>query len=118
MQDIKGIQIGEQIRHYRRLKNMSQENLALAAGITPAFVGYIERGLKSPTVNTLQKISTALNISLAELFSPIPSEPVSRSQIRSIDIERLIFSLKELSDDEVALLTQIVASIISFKKMD
>ena len=35
----------------------------------PAFLGHLERGLKSPTIKTLEKIVHALDISLAELFA-------------------------------------------------
>lgn len=118
MENSKTIHIGEQIRYYRHLQNMSQETLALSAGITPAFVGHIERGLKSPTVNTLEKISTALGISLKELFTPVTTESIPPSKIRSTDMERLIFSLKDLSDEEVALLTKIVLDIVRFKKIN
>lgn len=118
MQNSKTIHIGEQIRYYRHLQNMSQETLALSAGITPTFVGHIERGLKSPTVNTLEKISTALGISLVELFTPITTESASPSAIRSSDMERLIFSLKDLSDEEVKLLTKIVLDIVKFKEIN
>lgn len=116
MPDLKTIQIGEQIKYYRHLKNMSQEALALSAGITPAFVGHIERGLKSPTVNTLQKITSALDISLVELFTPIETAQNPPSRIRSLDMERLLFSLKDLSDEEFALLTQIITNVVRFKK--
>lgn len=118
MENSKTIHIGEQIRYYRHLQNMSQETLALSAGITPAFVGHIERGLKSPTVNTLEKISTALGISLMELFTPVTTESTPPSKIRSTDMGRLIFSLKDLSDEEVALLTKIVLDIVRFKKIN
>lgn len=118
MQNSKTIHIGEQIRYYRHLQNMSQETLALSAGITPAFVGHIERGLKSPTVNTLEKISTALDISLVELFTPVTTESTPPSKTRSFDMEQLIFSLKALSDEEVALLTKIVLNIVKFKEIN
>jgi len=49
---------------------MSQEQVANIADITPAYFGQVERGLKNVTVNTLEKICVALNISLAEFFSP------------------------------------------------
>lgn len=118
MQNSKTIHIGEQIKYYRHLKNMSQEALALSAGITPAFVGHIERGLKSPTVNTLEKISTALDISLVELFTPVTTESTPSSKMRSIDMELLISSIKNLNDEEVALLTKIVLNIVKFKELN
>ena len=56
-------------RYFRKLKGWSQETLALQAEINPAFLGHLERGLKSPTVKTLEKIACALDISMAELFA-------------------------------------------------
>ncbi len=54
--------VGERIRYYRVLKGMSQEALALEANINAAFVGHLERGLKSPTVTTLEKMTGALEM--------------------------------------------------------
>ena len=36
----------ERIRYFRRLLGFSQEQLAFAAGMNPAFLGHIEQGLK------------------------------------------------------------------------
>ena len=57
----------DKIRYHRRQKGMSQEELALKANLNPAFFGQVERGLKCPTVDTLYKIATALNVPLPEL---------------------------------------------------
>lgn len=111
----KNFRIGEQIKYYRTKKKMSQESLALSAGINPAFVGQIERGVKSPTVHTLQKIAGALEISLAELFTPW-EKPGEMSQMREIDMERISYLLGGLSDEDVALVSQILAGIIKIKK--
>ena len=63
------VNVGERIRYFRNLRGWSQETLALQAEINPAFLGHLERGLKSPTIKTLEKIVRALDISLAELFA-------------------------------------------------
>ena len=52
--------IGERIKYFRMSKKLSQEKLALMAEINPAFLGHLERGLKSPTMNTVDKIINAL----------------------------------------------------------
>ena len=57
----------EKIRYYRHQKNLSQEEVALKANLNPAFFGQVERGLKCPTVDTLYKIATAMNVPLSEL---------------------------------------------------
>ena len=63
------VNVGERSRYFRNLRGWSQEALALQAEINPAFLGHLERGLKSPTIKTLEKIVRALDISLAELFA-------------------------------------------------
>ncbi len=115
MRDNKSVQIGEQIKYYRTLKGMSQESLALAAGINPAFVGHIERGMKSPTVNTLQKISGALQVSLAELFTPITKEASSGE--RKAEIEHVEYLLENLSDEELRMIVQLLDAAVRFRKL-
>ena len=73
------VNVGERIRYFRNLRGWSQETLALQAEINPAFLWHLERGLKSPTIKTLEKIVRALDISLAELFAdpqPVDNENV------------------------------------------
>lgn len=60
--------LGQKIRQFRISQGLSQEELALRAGMNPAHLGHIERGLKSPTIDTISKISEALNIGLSQLF--------------------------------------------------
>ena len=50
----------------------------MQAEINPAFLGHLERVLKSPTVKTLEKIVHALDISLAELFDD--TQPVDSAR--------------------------------------
>jgi len=35
------------------------------------FIGLIERGIKHPTLETLDKIANALEVNLSELFQPV-----------------------------------------------
>ena len=54
-------EIGQRIRKLRRDKNLTQEHVAEAAGISCSFVGHIERGEKVLSVETLARLSSALN---------------------------------------------------------
>jgi transcriptional regulator with XRE-family HTH domain len=60
--------LGEEVRERRKQRNLSQEALALQAGIHPNVVGRLERGIYNPSVMTLLSIAVKLNSSLAELF--------------------------------------------------
>lgn len=51
------------LKHYRELAGISQEDLAAAAGLDRTYISQLERGLKSPTLNTLAKLANCLEVS-------------------------------------------------------
>jgi transcriptional regulator with XRE-family HTH domain len=59
------------LRRLRVAKELSQESLAVDAGVDRSFVGRIERGLENPTVETLEKFSNVLGIAPYELLLPV-----------------------------------------------
>lgn len=59
--------IAEKIRKIRKDRNISQEELAFKAGLNRAYVEYIERGERKPSVDTLAKLAKALKVKLSEL---------------------------------------------------
>lgn len=56
------------LRRIRVSKNISQEELALLAGVERAYVGHIERGKKNPTIQTLAKMAEALDCEVVDFF--------------------------------------------------
>ena len=60
--------IGKRIQRFRTQRKLSQEALALASEIHPAYLGRVERGERCPTVDTLFKISQGLKVPLSELL--------------------------------------------------
>lgn len=60
--------IGKRIAEERQRKNFSQEYLAEITNLHRNYIGYIERGEKRATLDTLYLITKALNISLEWLF--------------------------------------------------
>lgn len=65
------VAVGETIRKYREGRNMSQEEFAALCGISAAYYGRIERGEHSMTLDKCQKIASALNVRVADLFSDL-----------------------------------------------
>jgi transcriptional regulator with XRE-family HTH domain len=63
--------IGSQIRHIRRMKDMSQQTLAKHVGVSLGWIGRIERGVHLPHLTLLFKIAKALQVQLRDL---IPKE--------------------------------------------
>jgi len=60
--------IASNIREIRKDRNITQEALAHEAGLNRAYIGYIERGERKPSVETLEKIANSLKINIHELF--------------------------------------------------
>ncbi|HEY2031166.1 MAG TPA: helix-turn-helix transcriptional regulator [Myxococcales bacterium] len=62
--------VGLRIRHLRvsRVARMTQEDLSERARISVSFLSMIERGERSPHLETLAKIAEALEVRLADLF--------------------------------------------------
>lgn len=63
------VQFGKRIACLRKAKHLSQEQLALASEINRTYMGAIERGEKSPSLNVIVRIAAALSMSLTELFN-------------------------------------------------
>lgn len=58
---------GRVLRAARKEAKMSQEQLALAAGVERNFVSLIERGINQPTIRSVFKLADALRMSPARL---------------------------------------------------
>lgn len=59
---------GKQLQLYRERAGYSQEALAEQIECSTIFISYIERGEKSPSLDTLVKLANALDISVDILF--------------------------------------------------
>ena len=92
--------IGERIR-FNRIKNkMSQEQLAELANISSVHIGYIERGDRLPSLETIINIANALTVSADELLAG--SLIVSSTQREQDDFTVLF----DCSKEEYAIITQ------------
>lgn len=81
--------IGERIRELRKIKSISQEELAFQVDLHYTFLGKIERGEKKVSLERLFKITSALNISLEEFFSTIDSKVENDAHVMNQIIEVL-----------------------------
>ena len=71
--------IGQRIRNYRTQQKLSQEKLAELSGCHPTYIGQVERGEKNATLESIEKIASALNIPLAQLFEKLGDGEMSDS---------------------------------------
>ena len=61
--------IGHNVRKYRKLAKLTQEELAEKTGLDRKFLSEVENAKKNLTVGSLSKIAQALEVEVSELFS-------------------------------------------------
>ena len=98
------VNVGERIRYFRNLRGWSQETLA--------FLGHLERGLKSPTIKTLEKIVRALDISLAELFA----DPQPVDNAKDAVIAQVCDQIRDLPLESIERINVIVRNVLAIEK--
>lgn len=55
-------QFGQNVRHWRKKRGLSQEQLADLAQLHPTYVSGIETGYRNPTVRIIGRIAKALDV--------------------------------------------------------
>lgn len=104
--------IGQRIRELRKQNKLSQEQLALSADITTAYLGQIERGEKNPTVAVVAKLCGALGIGLSDCFS---EEEISPRELDPTS-SQLLLLLKNEDEEVKQIILQMVKQALKLKK--
>lgn len=113
MSDISKL-VGEQIRILRQNRGLSQEQLALRANLNTTFLGQVERGIKKPTIETLEKIVTALDVNFQDFFSFEKNIDRHRD---TATIDKIAFELNGRPDEEQIAVYNFVKQILNFRDM-
>lgn len=82
---------GRRLRLLRKAKRMTQENLGRAANIDYKHVGAVERGVKVPSFDAIERIAKALGVEYYELFLPesvVAPQEAQKLLVLIRDIER------------------------------
>lgn len=77
------ISLGTRIRTVRKERNMTQAELGEACSLSTSYIGHIERGSRTLSLETLFKIATVLNTSMDYLV--LDSMPGTQALFTSIE---------------------------------
>jgi transcriptional regulator with XRE-family HTH domain len=76
--------LGQRLRALRKQRLLSQERLGERAGLSGKFIGEVERGEKSISMDSLYRVSVALEVPMRDLtdvgdkHTPIPTEEAEK----------------------------------------
>jgi transcriptional regulator with XRE-family HTH domain len=68
------VRIGELLKFYRQAKGKTQAVVAGLAGVTEDYLGQIERGLKTPTLPLVHRLSKILGVRVSDLLGESVTE--------------------------------------------
>jgi transcriptional regulator with XRE-family HTH domain len=68
---------GIRLRSIRKARDLSQEGFAETLGISVDFLSLIERGINSPSFDTLEQIAERLRVPVEDLFD-FPQKRLSK----------------------------------------
>ncbi|CAH1224402.1 helix-turn-helix transcriptional regulator [Paenibacillus sp. JJ-223] len=106
--------VGTRIRDIRRSQNLSQEALAEKAGFNPSYIGFIERAERNISLKNLEKIASALDVGVNELFTYVQEH--GELSEGDENIKRLISLLRKHNPEEVSMALNVITEI--FKTYD
>lgn len=60
---------GNNLRYWRKMRGMTQEDLANALGVTVHSISNMERGIHGPRFTTIERLTEFLGVDVSILFS-------------------------------------------------
>lgn len=128
--DLNFIEIGARIRAERERLNLTREKLAEIIGLSPFYIGQLERGDRKMSVDTLVKISNSLHVSVDYIlkgyssddtnlntqtnFYVLESDEKNYKEILDDDIKELFTILQRCSKTEINLIKDMIKLILPY----
>lgn len=94
------IKLGNRIRELRKIKGVSQLELAYDMDMSMNTISGIELGKISPKIETLRKIAEKLNVSMSELFEfskILPQDKITRKKSKKSPINSNLMTKSSLN---------------------
>lgn len=99
--------IGANIRLIREKRQLSQRQLALNAGVSPSYIAYIEKGIRTPSLATLSRIARCLGVTPEAFFQNKPEVKPNRSKL-----EELVCGLNQ---DEIRFIEKVIEAYLQLR---
>lgn len=94
--------LGLRIREFRERRNLTQDKLAEKIGIDPKHLSRIENGRNYPSLDTLEKLVTSLDVTLDSIFK------FNHISTNEDIIERIELKLKSMPIDKLKFISKMI----------
>ncbi len=110
--------IGSNIRYERQLRNMTIEDFAEFIGVTPGFLGLIERGQRGTTIKNLCKIADFFSLTVDALLNRDVTGLAENDKETPIDLKRnMVKSMVDtLNESEIDFIDSTIKQLKRLRK--
>lgn len=108
MEGESGVILGKKIKETRLKLGLTQEGLGKRAKLHYSYIGQVERGNKVPSIKTLKRIASALNISVESLLY---QEASRKNSDEDILVRELVNAVRDCPPGELKLILGIVRQL-------
>lgn len=108
-------EVGFRIKQCRKIKKLTQENLAELINVSPHYIYEIEKGMKTMSLPTLVDIASALELSTDYLLFGTQSASITMSE-KKCSFDRLNQLLQNLSPQQRDNVADILEAVLPHLK--
>lgn len=93
---------GNNLKRYRKLRHITQEQLAERAGTSTTYIGTMEIGQKFPSEQMIEKIAKALDIDSIQLFQTSEAFPAIQDAVNMDGLKKdLVRNVKTVIEQTI-----------------
>ena len=107
--------VADRIKSIRKAKGLSQKEVITTIGMGSAQYSRIENGKTDPSVTTLEKIATALGVTMAELFTD--DEPLTEITTTDRTLMEKVQLIERLDQEERQTVFKVLDAFLTKQKL-
>ena len=107
--------VSERIKSIRKAKGLSQKEVITTIGMGSAQYSRIENGKTDPSITTLEKITTALGVTMSELFAE--NEPLTEISSTDRTLMEKVQLIERLDQEERQTVYNVLDAFLTKQKL-
>lgn len=104
--------IGQRIRNIRKECGITQQDLSSIISVNQSYIAQVEQGKKNITIDTLAKISNALEVSLSDLLQGLDNKDTRQTSA----FVRINTILDSTTTNDHEMILQVLETIFKWKQ--
>jgi transcriptional regulator with XRE-family HTH domain len=100
--------LGERIRELREARGLTQREIANRIGIDDYYISRLENNHVNPTLATMQKIATALDVELRDFFPSAKAEFRITAPNLDRDLKKIVALWSDLTEEHRQLMVRFI----------